>query len=74
MRPCGSWENRGAAFTAADMSDRIDGVRSEPIYSAALILGGRTPLVDSGQPELGSRRMARQQEALQRIASGLCSA
>jgi hypothetical protein len=64
----------GAAFTAADMSDRIDGVRSEPIYSGALILGGRTPLVDSGQPELGRRGMARQGETPERIASGLCSA
>ncbi len=34
----------GISLTAADMSDRIDGVRSEPIYSGALVLGGRTPL------------------------------
>jgi NTE family protein len=34
----------GLALTAADMSDRLDGVRSEPIYSGALVLGARTPL------------------------------
>jgi NTE family protein len=34
----------GMSFTAADMSERIDGVHSEPIYSGALILGARTPL------------------------------
>jgi NTE family protein len=34
----------GATFTAADMSGRIDGARKLPIYSGALVLGGRTPL------------------------------
>lgn len=34
----------GFSLTAADMSNRIDHVQSEPIYSGALVLGGRTPL------------------------------
>ena len=34
----------GFNLTAADMSGRLDQVRSEPIYSGALVLGGRTPL------------------------------
>jgi NTE family protein len=34
----------GMSFSAADMSERIDNVRSEPIYSAAVILGARTLL------------------------------
>ncbi len=34
----------GFNLTAADMSGRVDRVRSEPIYSGALVLGGRTPL------------------------------
>ena len=34
----------GVIVTAADMSERIDGVHSEPIYSSALLLGARTPL------------------------------
>jgi NTE family protein len=34
----------GLRLTAADMSGRIDLVRAEPTYSAALVLAGRTPL------------------------------
>jgi len=34
----------GFALTAAEMNDRIDAVRAEPIYSGAFIMGGRTPL------------------------------
>ena len=34
----------GVALTAAEMNDRIDGVLAEPIYSGALLVGGRTPL------------------------------
>ena len=34
----------GLSLSAADMSGRIDGVRSPPIYSGALLLSGRTPL------------------------------
>jgi outer membrane protein assembly factor BamA len=34
----------GLSLTAADMSGRLDRVRSEPIYSSAIVLGGRTPL------------------------------
>jgi hypothetical protein len=34
----------GATLTAADMSGRVDGARAEPVYSGALVLGGRTPL------------------------------
>ena len=34
----------GMKFTAADMSGRIDGVNASPIYSAAFVLAGRTPL------------------------------
>ena len=34
----------GFSLTAADMSDRLDQVQSEPIYSGAVVFGGRTPL------------------------------
>ncbi len=34
----------GLKFTAADMSGRIDGINSSPIYSGAFVLAGRTPL------------------------------
>jgi len=34
----------GLAFTAADMSGRIDGVYAQPTYSGAIVLAGRTPL------------------------------
>ena len=34
----------GVQLTAGDMAGRVDGVNEEPIYSASLILGGRTPL------------------------------
>jgi NTE family protein len=34
----------GLRLTAADMSGRLDGIRSAPVYSAAVLLGGRTPL------------------------------
>ncbi|HEX7373693.1 MAG TPA: hypothetical protein VF277_01875, partial [Steroidobacteraceae bacterium] len=34
----------GMSFSAADMSERIDKIRAEPIYSAAVLLGARTPL------------------------------
>ena len=34
----------GLRLTAADMSGRIDQVRAEPTYSAAVVLAGRTPL------------------------------
>ncbi len=34
----------GMTLTAADMSGRIDGVNAEPVYSAAFVLTGRTPL------------------------------
>lgn len=34
----------GATLTAADMSGRVDFERRAPIYSGALVLGGRTPL------------------------------
>ena len=34
----------GATFTAADMSGRIDFERRAPVYSGAVVLGGRTPL------------------------------
>ena len=34
----------GAALTAADMSGRIDFLYEQPIYSGAIVLGGRTPL------------------------------
>ena len=34
----------GLTLTAADMSGRIDFLYEEPIYSGAIVLGGRTPL------------------------------
>ncbi len=34
----------GVTFTAADMSDRLDGIYAPPTYSAAFVLAGRTPL------------------------------
>jgi NTE family protein len=34
----------GLAFTAADMSGRIDRIRAQPTYSGAFVLAGRTPL------------------------------
>lgn len=34
----------GVILSAADMSARIDKVRAEPIYSGAVVFGGRTPL------------------------------
>lgn len=34
----------GLSLSAADMSGRIDGINSPPIYSTALLLSGRTPL------------------------------
>jgi NTE family protein len=34
----------GLSLSAADMSGRFDGIDSEPIYSTALLLSGRTPL------------------------------
>jgi NTE family protein len=34
----------GLRLTAVDMSGRLDSASSPPIYSAALLLGGRTPL------------------------------
>jgi hypothetical protein len=34
----------GLRLTAVDMSGQLDSVNSPPIYSAALQLGGRTPL------------------------------
>jgi NTE family protein len=34
----------GLRLTAADMSGRIDAIRAEPTYSAALVLTGRTPI------------------------------
>jgi NTE family protein len=34
----------GLSLSAADMSGRIDGIDSAPIYSTALLLSGRTPL------------------------------
>jgi hypothetical protein len=34
----------GAAFTAGDMEQRIDQVRSGPLYSGTVLVGGRTLL------------------------------
>ena len=34
----------GVSLTAGDMSERIDRVREDTIYSGTLFLGGRTPL------------------------------
>ena len=34
----------GMQFTAGDMAGRIDEIDSAPLYSAAIIVGGRTPL------------------------------
>jgi NTE family protein len=34
----------GLKLSVGDVSSRLDGVRSAPIYSGAIVLGGRTPL------------------------------